>query len=122
MTDENKLPVYDMASLQAEKKRLEAVCAVREEKLRAHVRDLRENYSKMAINSLLPFEDNTREKISGVLDLMNESIIPSILGFSLTSRGSSFKRNLFKVAQAIIISLSFRLFKRFLGKKNSVND
>ena len=112
----NSYHVHDMRSLQMEKQRLIALCELQEHKLKAHSQSLQQNYMKMAMNSIIPFKGETKNKVSGAIELLNESILPALFG-NLFNRRNDVTKNLMKIAQTVLISYSFKFFKNILSKK-----
>lgn len=107
----------DMELLQLEKQHLKEICALQEERLKAHLEQFRNHSFRMAINSILPFEGGTKSKVVFVLQLLNEKIFPALFGISFGRGRGGLVKNVMKLTQAAIISSSFKLFQKIFRRK-----
>lgn len=114
-----KTKSYDIISMQREKQRLMHKCAAYENKLLGHLDTLRHNPVRMAINSILPFGEGTKDGVIKGLSLFNDTLLPVILGATFKKGKDSWSRNLMQMAQAVVITYSFKLLKKILAKKKA---
>lgn len=117
MKNKNKNKISDVVLLQTEKKRLKEICEVQEEKLKAHVEELRNHSFEMVLHSILPFEIKTQNKIIGVLELLNETILSPLFGISFGKENKNRNQLLLKLMQTVVIALSVKFFRRIFSKK-----
>ena len=117
-----KIKSYDIESMQREKLKLMRECAEYEQKLLGHFDTLRKNPMRMAVTSILPFEEGVKSGVMHGLDLLNETIFPVVLGATFKKGKDHWSKNLMQVGQAIIIAYSFKFFKRIFGKKKKSQD
>jgi len=119
MAMKNKNKISDAQLLQIEKQRLKEICALHEAKLKAHIVELRDHSFNMAMHSVLPFETGTRNKIIGVIELMNETVFPVLFGISFGKEKGTLTKNFMKLAQGMMIALSFKVFRKIFSRKKT---
>ena len=123
MTSKYKNKLSDAQLLQIEKKRLKEICELHEAKLKAHIEELRHHSFRMAMRSVLPFEAGTQNKIIGVLQLLNKTVLPSLLGISFSKEKGSLTKNLLKMLRGMVIALAFKFFRKiFSGKRQKATE
>lgn len=113
----NERQMSDIELLQIEKRRLKKICAVQEEKLLGHLEQFRHHSFRMAINSILPFEASTKNKVVFGLQVLNEQILPLLFGISFGRKRGSLLKNVMKLGQAAMISVSFKFFQKIFRRK-----
>lgn len=113
-----KTKITDLDSLQTEKKRLKSLCAEAEKNLTADFNYLKENYSEMTVDFVLPFEKNTNRTTARVLDLLNSKFVDSALGIP---QGNDKTRTLEQVGmrllQMLVVRFGANYIKNFFRKK-----
>jgi hypothetical protein len=115
--ERSKSKLSETQLLQMEKTRLKTIVKEQEEKLRAHLGELREHSFDMALNTILPFGFDTNHKIKSLLTLVNESILPALFGISFGKKHAGTNKNLIRILQGLIITITYRLFSKFFGRK-----
>ncbi len=112
-----KTKSFDLISMQREKLRLMKECADYEKKLLGHLDTLREHPVQMAISSVLPFSGIAKNGVMQGLELINDTILPVVLGATFKKGRDSWTKNIFQVSQALLISVAFRFFKKMMNKR-----
>ena len=114
-----KTKSYDFISMQREKQRLMRECADYEKKLQGHIDALRNHPVRMAINSILPFGEGAKDNVIKGLDLLNDTILPVVVGATFKRGKDNWSKNLMQIVQAVVITYSFKFFKKILAKKKA---
>ncbi|MFI5135859.1 MAG: hypothetical protein ACHQD9_08410, partial [Chitinophagales bacterium] len=101
---------------------LQRQCAEYEKKLLGHLEIIRRNPVRMAVNSILPFEDRVKNGVLMGLELVNDTILPVVLGATFKKGKDNWTKNILQIAEALIVSWSFKFFRKILAKKKSVPE
>src|SRR5258705_11202139 len=110
----DQIRIRDVASLQVEKQRLEELCRMKEEKLKSHLGDFRENFFSMSMQSVLPFGSETNDKLSGAMKL-GEGFLPVLLGI-LFRREKKFAKGISLVMKLLPLIASLGFFRKIFSK------
>ena len=113
----SRMKVNDLRTLQMEKERLQMQCELHEVKIKTHLREFTHDFDKLFIQTVLPFEKETNEKVDGLLEIINRYIFSIFTGSSWNEGKNSFNRRMIKSLQAVLISISFRLLRKIFSNK-----
>jgi len=108
---------YDVESMQREKQLLIRECKEYERKLMGHLQTIQHNPVKMAVNSILPFEDRVKSGVMMGLELVNDTILPVVLGATFKKGKDSWTKNILQITEALVVAWSFKFFRKILSKK-----
>ncbi len=102
----------NLEKLQREKLRLKAEIADREKNLNERLNYLEDHFGRMAMNSVLPFDDQQRERINGSLDKFNDFLFRIIPGTVDAEKQDKYK-GVLQSAQMLVAGLAFKYLKKF---------
>jgi len=103
--------ITNLETLQREKQRLKMYCSFQEDLLKNKIVSIKSNYKQIIGNEFLPFESEVNQKVSNVLDWVNEFIFGKLFKIDIDGK-SKLSGSLIKLAEVGII----RLFNNFKKK------
>lgn len=116
MSLHKKIKVVDFATLQLEKQRLKAVCEVKKIKLEQHLAHLKKNYPEVVMKAVLPFSDETNDRIFKGAKWVNDTVSDYVgnsdskLGKFVSGKGSN-------MLQAALIYFVVRIARNIFFKR-----
>lgn len=99
--------------LRKEKERLKAELKLGEDKLKARLQYLEKNGTKMALNSMLPFQASHIEKASGIFNNINQAIL-KILPASMPEEKKQKLASNLKTTEMVVAGIAYRYLTKFL--------
>jgi hypothetical protein len=105
------IKITNLQTLKLEKQRLKIFCSFQEEILKEKIFFVKTNYKQIILKELLPFNSEKNNKISGILDWVNEFFLGNLLKMDIKGE-NKLSGSIIKIAESAIINLFNKFSKK----------